>query len=115
MALSSPLTKSRMRDSLVTEQLAIRMALSRQRNRQAQILVTWSELPHSPGHIFYDRLQAILIAAGFDSFVKELCASHYAVVRGRPSLPPGRYFRMLLIGYFRRHRQRTRPGMALFR
>ena len=49
---------------------------------------------------FYDRLQAILIAAGFDSFVEELCASHYAVVRGRPSLPPARYFRMLLIGYF---------------
>ena len=46
------------------------------------------------------RLQAILIAAGFDSFVEELCAGHYAVVRGRPSLPPGRYFRMLLIGYF---------------
>jgi transposase len=76
------------------------MALGRQRDRQAEMLVTWSELPRSPGHVFYDRLQAILIAAGFDSFVEELCASHYAVVRGRPSLPPGRYFRMLLIGYF---------------
>ena len=76
------------------------MALGRQRDRQAEMLVTWSELPRSPGHVFYDRLQAILIAAGFDSFVEGLCASHYAVVRGRPSLPPGRYFRMLLIGYF---------------
>ena len=38
--------------------------------------------------------------AAFDSFVEDLCASHYAAVRGRPSLPPGRYFRMLLIGYF---------------
>jgi transposase len=35
-----------------------------------------------------------------DSFVEDLCASHYAAVRGRRSLPPGRYFRMLLIGYF---------------
>lgn len=76
------------------------MALGRQRDRQSEMLVTWSELPRSPGHVFYERLQAILIAAGFDGFVEELCASHYAVVRGRPSLPPGRYFRMLLIGYF---------------
>jgi transposase len=76
------------------------MALGRQRDRQAEMLVTWSELPRSPGHVFYDGLQAVLISAGFDRFVEELCASHYAIVRGRPSLPPGRYFRMLLIGYF---------------
>jgi transposase len=76
------------------------MALGRQRDRQAEMLVTWSELPRSPGHVFYDRLQQVLISAAFDGFVEELCASHYAAVRGRPSLPPGRYFRMLLIGYF---------------
>jgi hypothetical protein len=76
------------------------MALGRQRDRQAEMLVTWSELPRSPGHVFYDRLQQVLISAAFDGFVEDLCASHYAAVRGRPSLPPGRYFRMLLIGYF---------------
>ena len=76
------------------------MALGRQRDRQAEMLVTWSEMPRSPGHVFYDRLQAILMAAGFDGFVEELCASHYADGRGRPSLPPGRYFRMHMIGYF---------------
>lgn len=64
------------------------------------MLVTWSELPRSPGHVFYDRLQQVLISAAFDGFVEGLCASHYAAVRGRRSLPPGRYFRMLLIGYF---------------
>jgi hypothetical protein len=58
------------------------MALGRQRDRQAEMLVTWSELPRSPGRVFYDRLQAILIATEFDSFVEELCASHCAVVRG---------------------------------
>ena len=62
--------------------------------------MTWSELPRSPGHVFYDRLQAVLVSAAFDSFVEGLCAEHYATARGRPSLPPGRYFRMLLIGYF---------------
>jgi transposase len=76
------------------------MGLGRQRDRQSEMLVTWSELPRSPGHVFYDRLQAILISAAFDTFVESLCAQHYAAVRGRPSLPPGRYFRMLLIGYF---------------
>jgi transposase len=76
------------------------MGLGRQRDRQSEMLVTWSELPRSPGHVFYDRLQVILISAAFDTFVESLCAKHYAAVRGRPSLPPGRYFRMLLIGYF---------------
>ena len=91
------------------------MPLGRQRDRQAEMLVTWSELPRSPGHVFYDRLQAILIVAGFDSFVEQLCASHYAVVRGRPSLPAGRYVRMLLIGYFQRHRQPRVRGHWAFK
>ena len=76
------------------------MALGRQRDRQAELLVTWSEMPRSPGHVFYDRLQAELVTAGFDGFVEGLCRSYYAAGRGRPSLPPGRYFRMLLVGYF---------------
>src|SRR5689334_11899442 len=76
------------------------MALGRQRDRQAEMLVAWSEMPRSPGHIFYDRLQAELVAAGFDGFVEGQCAPHYAARQGRPSLPPGRYFRMLLVGYF---------------
>src|SRR3954454_11667804 len=76
------------------------MAVGRQRDRQAELLVTWSELPRSPGHVFYARLQQILTAAAFDRFVENLCADHCAAARGRPSLPPGRYFRMLLIGYF---------------
>ena len=76
------------------------MALGRQRDRQSEMLVAWSEMPRSPGHIFYDRLQVELVAAGFDGFVEGLCAPYYAARRGRPSLPPGRYFRMLLVGYF---------------
>ena len=64
------------------------------------MLVSWEEMPRSPGHAFYDRLQAVLIAAGFDQFVEAACAVDFAPCLGRPSLPPGRYFRMLLIGYF---------------
>src|SRR4051794_35266691 len=76
------------------------MALGRQRGRQPELLVTWVEMPRSPGHVFYDRLQAELIGAGFGGFVEGQCAPHYAARRGRPSLPPGRYFRMHLVGYF---------------
>jgi transposase len=76
------------------------MALGRQQDRQSEMLVSWSEMPRSPGHAFYDRLQAELVEAGFDRFVEGLCAAQYAARRGRPSLPPGRYFRMLLVGYF---------------
>ena len=57
-------------------------------------------MPRSPGHVFRDRLQAELVAAGFDGFVEGQCAPCYAARRGRPSLPPGRLFRMLLVDYF---------------
>ena len=76
------------------------MALGRQMDRQSELLVTWAEMPRSPGHVFYDRLQAELVSAGFDNFVEGQCVPYYAAHRGRPSLPPGRYFRMLLVGYF---------------
>jgi transposase len=76
------------------------MALGRQRERQADMLVSWLEMPRSRGHAFYDKLQTVLVASDFDGFVEGLCASKYAPRRGRPSLPPGRYFRMLLVGYF---------------
>jgi transposase len=76
------------------------MAMGRQGPRQGAMLVSWDELPKSPGHVFYDRLQAVLREAGFDAFVEALCQRYYAPVMGAPSLPPGRYFRMHLVGYF---------------
>src|SRR6187549_3456896 len=76
------------------------MALGRQGARQADLMVGWAELPRSPGHAFYDRLQAVLLEAGFDRFAEGECAPYYASRRGRPSIPPGRYFRMHLVGYF---------------
>src|SRR4051795_10171006 len=49
------------------------MALGRQGERQADLMVGWAELPRSPGHAFYDRLQAVLVAAGFDGFAEQRC------------------------------------------
>ena len=54
----------------------------------------------SAGHPFYERLNRILEAAGFNAFVEELCARFYARTMGRPNLAPGRCFRLLLLGYF---------------
>ena len=63
--------------------------------------VSAADLPRGGGHPFYERLNRILEAAGFDAFVEGLCAQFYAAKTGRPGLAPGRYFRLLLIGYFR--------------
>ena len=76
------------------------MAMGRQGARQDQMMVLWDELPRSPGHVFYDRLQSVLREAGFDAFAEKLCQPFYARRMGAPSLPPGRYFRMHLVGYF---------------
>src|SRR5437879_2036024 len=76
------------------------MAMGKRKSEQASIWIPTSDLPVSPGHPFYARLNAILDEAGFDRFAEEQCRSFYAPVMGRPSLPPGRYFRLLLLGYF---------------
>lgn len=67
---------------------------------QSELWVATSDLPKSPGHPFYSRLNALLDAHGFDRFVEERCRRFYAPVMGRPGLAPGRYFRLLLLGYF---------------
>jgi transposase len=76
------------------------MAMGREGDRQGDLIVTWSEMPRSPGHVFYDRLQEVLIAGGFDGFVETACQPYYAPKMGAPSVPPGRYFRMHMVGYF---------------
>jgi transposase len=62
------------------------MALGRQGERQTDLMVGWAELPRSPGHAFYDRLQAVLIEAGFDGFAETQCAPYYASAARTASL-----------------------------
>jgi transposase len=76
------------------------MAMGKRKSQQAPMWIPTTELPVSPGHPFYVRLSAILDAADFDRFAEEQCQAFYAPVMGRPGLPPGRYFRLLLLGYF---------------
>jgi transposase len=77
------------------------MAMGRRKDkgRTPGLWVAANDLPRTGGHPFYQRLNAILDAHGFDDFVEAQCAAFYAS-HGRPSLMPGTYFRLLLIGYF---------------
>jgi len=72
----------------------------RPRDRQPPMWVPTTDLPTAASHPFYRRLNQLLREHGFDDFVEAECASFYAEPMGRPGLPPGIYFRWLLIGYF---------------
>jgi len=76
------------------------MSMGTRESEQSSLWIATSDLPTSPGHPFYTRLNALLDAHDFDRFVEDQCRSCYAPVMGRPGLEPGRYFRLLLVGYF---------------
>ena len=76
------------------------MALGKRRSQQQEMWVATTSLPKSEGHVFYRKLNEILAEAGFDRWVERKCRPYYHDHLGRPSIPPGVYFRMLLVGYF---------------
>ena len=67
--------------------------------QQLEMFVPTCELRSGSTHVFYERLNELLREGGFDAWLETLCADSYAE-GGRPSIPPGVYFRMLFIGYF---------------
>jgi len=76
------------------------MGTRKHRQRQEQLWISHAELATGPGHPFYRRLNELLDREKFDEFAEAECAAFHADRNGRPSLPPGTYFRLLLIGYF---------------
>jgi transposase len=76
------------------------MALGKRKREEQGLWIATTELPKSPGHPFYQKLNELLAEAKFDSWIEERCRPYYAENLGRPSIPPGVYFRMILIGYF---------------
>jgi transposase len=79
------------------------MAMGKRREeRQESLFVATDRLPKTAGHPFYQRLNGLLAEAGFDAWIEGRCRQYYEPdeTRGRPSIPPGVYFRMLLVGYF---------------
>ena len=88
------------------------MAMGRSDAVQDDLMATWAEMPRSPGHAFYDRLQDLLREAGFDGFVEGVCRPYYAPRMGAPSLP-GAVFPHAHDRLLRGDRQRARhrvPG-----
>jgi len=79
------------------------MAMGRRKTeRQNALFITADNLPKSQGHPFYQALNRLLAEAGFDRWIEQRCLPYYEQVetRGQRSIPPGVYFRMLLVGYF---------------
>jgi transposase len=76
------------------------MAMGQREGGQAEMWISHQQMPKSPGHPFYRRLNQILAEQDFDRFCAERCQKFYAAKMGRPSLAPGVYFRCLLVGYF---------------
>jgi transposase len=75
------------------------MAIGKRVPKQDEMFIPAAQVQTGPGHPFYAKLNQALAEAGFDGFVENLCAPYYKD-GGRPGIPPGVYFRMVLIGYF---------------
>jgi transposase len=77
------------------------MAMGTRKSRERQEGLWYrSEVAEAPGHPFYRKLEGMLKQAGFDKFCERECKRYYADGVGRPSLVPGVYFRLMLIGFF---------------
>jgi transposase len=78
------------------------MAMGKRKALQESLFVATEHLQQSAGHPFYQKLNVLLDEAKFDEWIEGRCEAYYEQEEkcGRPSLVPGVYFRMLLIGYF---------------
>src|ERR1039458_7198301 len=76
------------------------MGRKKDREQQQDLWVASSEIVTTPGHLFYERLNTVLNSEKFDQRVEAICRKYYKSSSGRPSITPGTYFRMLLLGYF---------------
>src|ERR1700674_5562209 len=76
------------------------MGRKKDREKQQDRWMAASEIVTTPGHVFYERLNVVLNAEKFDQRVAAICRKYYKSSSGRPSITPGAYFRMLLLGYF---------------
>jgi transposase len=81
-------------------QEAMTMTLGKRRSEQQEVWVATTDLPKSEGHVFYRKLNEILAETRLDRGVEQECRPYYHRHLGRPSIPPGACFRMLLVGCF---------------
>jgi transposase len=74
------------------------MALGKRIPVQQPLFISTLDLNIRP-HPFYEAVNKVLDSHHFDTYAEDLCAKFYAD-EGRPGVPPGVYFRCLLLGYF---------------
>jgi transposase len=75
------------------------MAMGRRKPKQQDLWLSTQEIVKPASHPFYVKVNEILHEKGLDRKVEHLCQRYYQPVMGRPSVAPGVYFRMLLVGY----------------
>jgi len=76
------------------------MGTRKDQEQQEEMWIPQASLTKGVSHPFYQCLNQLLDESRFDEFVEGRCQRFYAEKMGRPSLAPGIYFRLLLIGYF---------------
>jgi transposase len=76
------------------------MAMGKRKAKQADLWVSTSEIRKAASHPFYAKVNEVLERHKVDRRLEHLCRRFYKPVFGRPSMAPGVYFRMLLIGFF---------------
>lgn len=76
------------------------MAMGKRKPKQQDIWVNSAEIPRAAAHPFYAKVNEVLEQHKIDRRLEHLCRRFYKPVMGRPSMAPGVYFRMLLIGFF---------------
>jgi transposase len=76
------------------------MAMGKRKAKQESLWVSTEEIARSQGHPFYCKVNEVLEQRKLDRRLEHLCRRFYKPVFGRPSMAPGVYFRLLLIGFF---------------
>jgi len=75
------------------------MAMGRRKPKQKDLWLSAEEVVKPAAHPFYSKVNEVLDELHFDARVEFLCRRFYQPVMGHPSIPPGVYFRALLVGY----------------
>jgi len=76
------------------------MGRKKDREKQQDLWMAASEIVATPAHVYYERLNHILCVEKFDQRAEAMCRKYYKSPSGRPSIAPGTYFRMMMLGYF---------------
>src|SRR5450432_2423509 len=76
------------------------MGRKKDRKKQQDLWIAANEIVATPAHVYYERLSHILCVEKFDQRAEAMCRKYYKSPSGRPSIAPGTYFRMMMLGYF---------------